>query len=636
MSLRTLSDLSEAAVAACLRARWIAPFALLALAACGDGGGILITPGDDDDDPPPTTCTSTTCGEVRVGLTDGDGDFLSYVVDVVSIELERSNGDTVETLPNRQRVDFAELVDVTEFISAATVPNGEYVGASVTLDYTEAEITVELDGVPAPAAVVNVDGDEVGRVTLDLELDDANRLVVAPGTPALLQLDFDLAASHEVNLGTTPVTATAEPFLVASLEPVDTREFRVRGPLVSVDAAAGSYLVDLRPFNHPTDRNGRFTVLTDAATACEVNGDELVGPACVTALADLDAGTPTAAHGAYDVAARTFTADRVLAGSSVPGADFDTAIGVVVARNLDVLTVRGGTVVRTDDSVVYARGDIQVSVGSGTDVTQDGGSDVPLDFDSISVGQRIQAFGDASASDFNPTLDATDGRVRLQRTQLTGVVLNAVSGELTLDLFSIDGRDPQFFDFDGTGTSSITTADPRNYQVDTATLDIDEFENGEGAAVFGFVTPFGAAPPDFTAKTLVDFDELRALLGIGWGFNGTAAPFPSMGQDGFVIDVSNINLGARQFLKIGPRVFDITSDLPQPIAVEPAASGPTLYAVAQLRRVQVFRDFGDFMSRVNSLLNNGSNMRSLTARGTFDLDDTTLTANYVAISFAGT
>ncbi len=523
--------------------------------------------------------------------------------------------------------------DVTEFVTAATIPEGTYVGAKIQLDYADAAVSVEVDGSPQPAEVVDANGDALGRVTVELQLDNANEVVVAAGVPSLLQLDFDLEASHEVNLGTTPVTATAAPFLVATIEPVDTREFRVRGPLQSVDEAAGSYVVDLRPFNRPNGRNGEFTVLTDADTACEIDGDESKGADCVTALAALPEDTPTVAHGVYDVSDQTFTADRVLAGSSVPGADFDTAIGVVVARNLNDLVIRGGTLIRTGDDALFTRGDIEVRLGSGTEVTQDGGSDTPLDIDAISVGQRIQAFGDASSSDSNPILDATGGRVRLHLTHLTGTVNAATTGEVRLNLFSIDGRDPQFFDFDHTGSSLITQANPQDYQVDTGTLDISDFDTGEGIGVFGFVAPFESAPPDFTAKTLVDFSDLRALLGVGWGFAGTSAPFLSMGQNGFVIDPTNIDLGQRQFLEVGPRVFDITSDLPEPITVEPADSGPTLYAIARGLEVEVFQDFGEFATKVNSLLNGGSDMRSFTARGTFDQDTTTLTANYVAISF---
>jgi hypothetical protein len=611
----------------------LAAATLLALAACGDGGGVILTPPDDDDDPPISDCTATTCGEVRIGLADADGDFLSYTVDVVSIRLEKANGDTVETLPTRLRVDFADLVDVTEFVTAATIPNGNYVAATLRLDYRDAAVSVEVDGVPAAARVVNANADPLEVVDVELTLDDAAPVVIAPGTPALLQLDFDLEAAHEVNIGTTPVTVTAAPFLVASLEPVDTREFRVRGPLVSVNEAAGSYVVDLRPFYHRTARNGEFTVRTDAATTCEVDGDELEGTACIAALADLADDTLTAAHGLYDVVARTFTADRVLAGSSVPGADLDTAIGVVAARNQDVLTLQGATIVRRDGEVVYARGDVEVTLGSGTDVTRDGGSPTLLDIDDISVGQRVQAFGTASSSDFDPTLDATAGRVRLHRTELTGLVVSAVTGELVLDLFSIAGRNPEFFDFDRTGTSLITEADPRNYQVDTGTFDVRDFGDGDGAAAAGFVAPFGSAPPDFEATTIVDFEELRALLGIGWGFNGTDAPFLLMGRNGWVVDVTNVDLGQRRRLEIGPRVFDIRRDLPEPITIEPVAEGRAVYSVTRGLRVELYGNFEDFNARVNSLLNGGWRMRALTARGAYDVPTVTLEANYVAVAF---
>ena len=69
-----------------------------------------------------------------IGLTDADGDFLSYSVDVVSLTLTKADGAIVETLPMRQRVDFADLVDLTELVTAATIPNGDYVGASIRLD----------------------------------------------------------------------------------------------------------------------------------------------------------------------------------------------------------------------------------------------------------------------------------------------------------------------------------------------------------------------------------------------------------------------------------------------------------------------------------------------------------------------
>jgi len=81
-------------------------------------------------------------------MTDADGDFLSYSVDVVSLSLTKADGTVVQTLPVRQRVDFAELVDLTELVTAATIPNGACTDASIRPDYATAEVSVEVNGAP--------------------------------------------------------------------------------------------------------------------------------------------------------------------------------------------------------------------------------------------------------------------------------------------------------------------------------------------------------------------------------------------------------------------------------------------------------------------------------------------------------
>src|SRR5262245_49429325 len=196
--------LSLAATSLCETSAWVRLRAwtllplfalLLILSACGGGSG-----GGGNQVPAPTGCTSASCGTLLVGITDADGDFLDYSVDVVSLSLRKADGTTVQALPMRQRVDFAGLVDLTELVTAATIPNGTYVGAAITLDYANADVSVERNGAPVAATVVNDAGNPLGTVTLDLELDNANRVFIAPGVPALLQLDFDLAASHALDL----------------------------------------------------------------------------------------------------------------------------------------------------------------------------------------------------------------------------------------------------------------------------------------------------------------------------------------------------------------------------------------------------------------------------------------------------
>ena len=75
---------------------------------------------------------------------------------------------TSQVLPNRQRVDFAELADVSEFVLAEDIPNGTYERAIVRLDFSDAEVSVEVDGLPAAAEVVDANGDAVGIVEVDL------------------------------------------------------------------------------------------------------------------------------------------------------------------------------------------------------------------------------------------------------------------------------------------------------------------------------------------------------------------------------------------------------------------------------------------------------------------------------------
>jgi len=602
-----------------------ASLVLITLSACGGSSGeppVAADPG----------CDAATCGTLLVGLTDADGDFLSYSVDVTSLTLETANGRTVETLPVRQRVDFAELVDLTELVTAATIPNGVYTKAAITLDYATAEVTVEVNGAPVAATVQDENDNTLGVQTLDIELDNANHVTIAPGIPRLLQLDFDLAASHDVDITTSPATVTAEPFVVASLEPVEEKELRIRGPLLSVDTNASTYTIDIRPFNHPSARLGRFTVDTTAATAFEIDGVEFEGAAGLAQLAGSPVGTRTAAFGTLNLSDRSFTAENVLAGDSVPGARFDVVHGNVIARAGDTLTVRGGTLIRRDDTVRFIRGDITVEIGPDTIITADGGGRNLLRPDAISVGQRINAFGDVTATPTvdTLTLDATDGRVRMKITHLSGSVVAANPGLVAIDLFAIDGRRPAIFDFAGTGTSPAMDADPANYEVATGVLGIGGLTPDSPVRVFGFAAPFGLAPPDFAGRTIVDFSALRAVMAVGWGVDGTTAPFLSMGPDGLVVDQDNPDLGLRHHIVIGPRIVDIT-ELASSVTVEPA-SGRTLYALGEPGHAQVFRDWAPFVARLTEKLNGGATARAMFVRGRYDAGANTLTAHYVAIA----
>ena len=66
-------------------------------------------------------------------------------------------------------------------------------------------------------------------------LSDRDQLLVTRARAALLTLDFDLDASHTVDIVPTPAVAVAEPFIVAEPDPLDTKDIRVRGRFIAAN-----------------------------------------------------------------------------------------------------------------------------------------------------------------------------------------------------------------------------------------------------------------------------------------------------------------------------------------------------------------------------------------------------------------
>jgi hypothetical protein len=600
--------------------------ALLLLAGCS-GGGDLGRP-----DSSATGCSGSDCGSLLIGLTDADGDFLSYVVDVVSLKLTRANGTVVETLPATTRIDFAQYVDITELLTAARVPNGEYMQATLRLDFSNADITVEANGAPVSATPLAVDGSPLGMVDVNVMLDRRKRLVVAPGFASVFTLDFNLAATNTVDLTKTPAAVTVMPALLASLQFDNDKDIRVRGPLVSVDQAAGTYAVEVRPFNDKRVRLGRITVRTTADTEFEVNGAMLSGSAGLDALAAAGAGTATVAFGTLTRGNdRQFIAQSVRAGTSVPGAGIDTAIGSVIARSGNTLTLRGATLVRDSDGDRFVRGTITINVGEGTKVLSSGARPAQAAaIGDISVGQLINAFGAATTQGDDVTLDATSGRVRLFPTPIFGFVNQANPGTVSIRLDSIGGRPAAAFSFAGTGMTPAQDADPANYEVDTGTLDVSRLAMNQPVKLLGFATPFGAAPPDFVARSVTDFAALPATLSVSFGRDGTTAPFTSIDGTGLVLNLMSSAMGAKRFISIGPRIIDLQSLPASPRIVAPS-DGSTSYVIVMRDQSAGFESFADFAAELAQRLNGTTATLSLNALGRFDGDTNTFSARTIVV-----
>jgi hypothetical protein len=373
-------------------------------------------------------------------------------------------------------------------------------------------------------------------------------------------------------------------------------------------------------------------VHTTDDTEFEINGESFFGAEGLSALAAAGPGTPTVAGGTLNVADREFTAAIVLAGTSVPGAGRDAVVGNVIARDGDILTVRGATII-PHDRRAHFHDDVLVQVGPDTKVFKDGDRQTDLGIDAISVGQRVTIRG--SGPDAMPAMtdssspqilfDATAGAVRMHVTHLSGIVNAVVPGQVDITLQAIDRRRADVFDFSGTGASPDLDADPANYEVATGDLALAAISAGNPIAVRGFPEAFGFAPPDFAGRTVIDFAEVRSALGVGWGTEGTTAPFLSLGADGLVLDNQNPAIDARHYIKQGTVLIDLTA-LDSATTIVPPVAGRTLFVIKTADSLRQYSNFADFADDLAASLDGATSARSMFAHGQYDADSNVFTA----------
>ena len=625
---------------------WVAlTVIVLAITGCGGGAGTTANnqPRAAVACDPADPSTFGECGTLLLGMTDADGEFVNYSVDVMSLTLEKANGAIVQALPNSIRINFSEYVDLTELTSVANVPPGTYTSGTITLDYNNAEVYVDANGVAKATTVIDAAGNALGQTSLKIVLPASDRLFISKGSTSLLTVDFDLDASHTVDIVSTPALAVAEPFIVAEVDPVDTKEFRVRGHLLEVNEVESWYSVRVRPFHDRANDFGRMRVYVTNDTECEVNEESFKGNDCLRALNAAGEGTLTVAQGTLNVGDRRFSANIILAGSSVPGDRKDAAKGTIIARDGNGLVLRGGTVILTDTALsdadrAFFRDDITVTVGPDTIVYKTHTSDRPLgildrllDISAISPGQFATVRGTVTANDeLGVHIDATEGAVLLHVTRLTGTVNSVMSGQVDVDLHTIGRVRASAVDFMCTGLCEPSTdANPDNYEISTGnlftTMSFADDAAGRPVAAWGFPSEFGKAPPDFEGRTIIDYSDVRSALGVGWGAEGTLRPFTMIETSGLTLFNKNPDIDQRHYIKQGPLLIDLTR-LDSDTLIAPRETGRKLFVVKTTDSLQLYADFADFTMALMDELNGTNRARSMYARGHYNADTNVFTA----------
>lgn len=599
--------------------------------------------------------------------TDDTGQFTSYLVTVDSVVLVGELNGSISAVAVPETVDFAKLTNLSELWATASLPVDTYTSAIITMDYTSAQISVMVNGAPVKVNVVDPTGVTPTTIAVNVSLDPSNGLILQPtfatSNALRLAINYDMSASNKVDLTTSPPTLTVKPYMSIATTASDSKLIRVRGPLINSSITEGTYTVVVRPFFDEVNSLGIDTIFSDANTIYTYGGTTYVGVPGLTALSQASAGsTETAAFCTFEptptpatnVIAGIFHSVYVVAGSTLEDFYTEGIEGDVIARSGNTLTLRGGTLTANAAQVIqYEDLDSQVLLGPGTLVTADGVSTLgSLDYNSIGVGQHLTARGLYSLNSAGVTIvDATGsatntGSVRLQSTELFGSLNSVAAGSLQMSVQAIENYPVSVYNFAGNGVSSAQDPVATSFAVNTGALTLPTAAPGDPLWVDGYVAPFGSAPPDFNAFSVLAEPSVPATLAVVWTGTGTAAPFATLTDTGLTIDLTNAAFGSGQ-LRIGAETVDVTTLSASPTIVPAVAAadptsglplynprfsvGPGAIAEATTANIESFITFAGFVTQLNTTFATPTPATQFVARGTYNRASNTFTASNIDV-----
>ena len=560
----------------------------------------------------------TESGQVMIVLRDDEDDFLSYDIDVLSIDLVRKDGSQVSVTPTSARVDFIQYADISELFSINTLPTGEYTEVAFTLDYSTASIVIQDElGQTYDAIAQDTQGQVLTNYSLSLMLSEDEPLVIRRNALATMTLDLDLATSNQV-LSFEPAIVQVEPFVHVSISTDETREHRVRGLLQGLDSETNTAIVNVKPMRKKSGEFGELTVTIDDETVFEINGEVVANIDGMATLALLPLDSPFVAYGGVDEN-KAFTANEILAGSSVEWAGKDGFRGVVTARSADSITVSGVVLSPEDQQAVHSQA-FTLNLSETTQFT--GFKQQALSAASLSTGQHIKAIG---SFDDETTFDANDGIVQIKLSQLTGQVVQV--DPLVVDVTKINRKPVTSYNFSGTGLTEEQDADVDFYEI-AHSLSSQNVATDDWITLRGHVSEYGQAPADFTAKALIkkDLSAAHSHLKVKWP-DGTA----SVTVDSEAGTISWLADDARQKVTVRGMPGNLAEQTPVSSITSDREKGRFALKL-QGEKISYFAVYSDFIAALSLQLAEGGLVSQITSKGMYDAEVEGIKAVAVSIN----
>jgi len=578
--------------------------------------GLFLAGCGDSSNPDETTLM----GDLEVAVTDAEEDFLSYRIELESIQLKKANDSRVDILPLESDIDFVQYQELSELFAVLSVPAGEYQSVILGLDYSDADIVIQDEGgVSYQANVQDASGNAISQIDIELNLNDNESINISPFKAAQLTLDLDLAASNTIESFDPPLV-TVEPFMIGSTSLDIDREHRVRGLLDGVNLEENTVAIKLIPMRLRKGAFGDYDFHVDENTLYEIDGTEYSAEEGLQLLSEQPEESPLVAFGgpSEDDEVR-YLASQVLVGSSVPWAEQDVLKGIITARSDTGVSIKDA-VVETRDKAAHFQTDLILNISDTTIVTGYRLGDGSID--NLSVGQQILALGEFNSE--TNAFDSTEGHVRMKLNAIVGEVVQ--SSPLELDLSHINKRPAELFDFSGTGIDAANDADPAQYEINSSTLDISSIATEEWVQVRGYPSAFGSSPSDFDALSIInpDFHSHSARMFALWQSPTTSGVAIESGEMVLSLDDAKSKL----HLKGVPGSSKLSLSLEKLTSTSEAGRFSLLI---RGKGIQVFGDFDSFTSSVSAYLQEGLSVHQLTATGQYSDSTKSLDANYVTL-----
>ncbi len=560
--------------------------------------------------------------------------FSGYLASIVSVTFTRTDGTVVQPIipsTGEEEVNFSRYTDIVELMGAPAVPTGTYTSATVTLDYTNAAIFVDENGVAIPASILDSSGDAPATISYTITFDQGHPLVVTQYQTVPMDLNFDISASTEIDsVSDGTATVVVRPYMTVSTLPNQNKQIQSRGVFVVANQTPNSFIMNTQPFFDITSQPfGAVTVQVTDQTTYNIDGLNYVGANGLATIAQIPVSTFVIAYGTLsglDQVTPVLNATQVYAGTTVEGPEEDQITGVVSARSGNNLTLTGALMFEREGIITYYP-TLPLTIDSTTIVSVDGQPTANVDTQSISVGQLIDAAGVALPDTGPPftSLDASGGLVRLQQTSVWGKLNSASSSDASLYVLTLGGFEPPAFHFQGTGTTTANDADPVSYLVKTPA---NESSTAAGTLfrMDGLVTPYGQAPPDFNAAAVTLGSTTEQTLIIDYINTGAFLPFVTANSGELVVNLSNANIGTVHVVQTGPMAIDLKNPTVD-VRIVPDGHLNDQFAIGNdANGIKEYASFSAFVDQITTTFTGSTALEKLVAVGQYDATTSTFTA----------